>query len=410
MRPWAWVALAAAVCSSPAVQAAPDPPCRATLALDPATAVVGQQVLLRVRIVTESDVARAEWDEPASVDGAWLEWLPDRNGPAGDREIRRAIFPMRDGEIRIPTSHLRCFEPAKTATESIPTEVAVPGATLRVAPLPRSGRPAGVFGTIGPVSLHAVAVPQEIALGETIRVALMVRGEGDLRNLADPLPDLESFEVFRRPPELTLEAGSQLSLVRHFAYDVVPNRAGSLVLPAIRVSYYDPARGRFDSVATEPISVRVGPRAEPVATAIDPGAVAVTEPVDAVPSPPTARRAIGWAAVVAGTVGIGFGAWMARARRERRRRIRDLTAALESQTGGAAANDPAAVDRLLRAGIALCVPETQSLTAEELSALPQLPERVREAVRVLRRVDRARFDPRASMPEREEILRALRSL
>jgi len=400
------LAAAAIGLATPSLANDADPPCSATLALEPSAPVVGQQVLVRLRVRAASDATRVEWIGLGSVDGAWLAWLPDRADPAtpGERELRRALFPMRSGEIRIPASRLRCVDPEADADRSRGVEVAVAGPSVRAHSLPSEGRPPGFGGTVGPVTLHAVAVPEEIELGQSVRLALMVRGEGDLRSLPDPLPELETAEVFRRAPELSVETGPRLSVVRHFAYDLVPERAGHLVLPKIRVPYFDPTRGSFATATAEPITLRVRERASPGdAPPADSRDPSIAGPA----SPPTEGSGTGWiagaVAALAAAAAAGWGGRGLLRRRALRRIVVDLAAP-------ASDGDAPAVARLLRAALEQVVLGARTLAPDEIAARPTLPERARDAVQVLARVERARFDPNAAMPPAEEILRAARRL
>jgi hypothetical protein len=307
--------------------------------------------------------------------------------------------------VRIAPSVLRCT----SRTGALPgrVEFEVPGATLEVVDVPRAGRPDGFSGAIGPVTAQAIATPQRVSLGQTVRLALMVRGPGDLWNLADPLPEIATAEIFRRRPEVTVEMGPVLSIVRHFAYDVVPRQEGELVFPGIRIPYFDPIQQQFAVETIAPIRITVSGRNAPA----PPGDLARKPPAfegpgvdsiaEAIPETADAR----WAAVAAAALCVGVGGWVWRLARRSRGRSANLRASLERELDSA--TDPSAIARILRAAIGSRVPGIGSMSAEEIIALPNIPEVVRNAARVLTKVERARFDPNSSIPEREEIRRAL---
>jgi hypothetical protein len=395
-----------------------DVPCSASIEFDPPRAVLGQQVILRVRIARGDGTSHVDWIEPTTYAGARVEWLPDsvvedHFAAEADRnrmrEARRALFPNRMGKIRVESSRLRCRVGTEGAGHEV--EIPVPGAILDVADVPRSGRPIDFSGVIGPISLQAIAVPEQISLSETVRLALMVRGRGALWNLLDPLPEIAGAEIFRRRPELTVETGSRLSAVRHFVYDVVPQREGDLVLPEIRVSFFDPTTGRFESETTNPIRISVGARTpRPLQLDSKKGDPVIDRPKDDRRSitPPSTTNRFRWVSVAAALSCAGAGYITRRILRRKRRRIRALVAELESGPGRPI--DPTAIAEILRSAISKHIPRIESLPAEEIAALPNLPVAVIDVVRVLAIVERARFDPNSSIPEHREILRVLKRL
>src|SRR5690606_26023523 len=119
-------ALAACAPAARAAPAAPDrpapatpppaaPACLAETTLDPPRAVVGQQVLYRVRILRREGAAGLRWMQPLSFPSFRAEWLPGRSpdpriaGIGAGRivfEERRALFPARAGTLAIPPAAL----------------------------------------------------------------------------------------------------------------------------------------------------------------------------------------------------------------------------------------------------------------------------------------------------------------
>jgi hypothetical protein len=406
----------------PAARADDPPPCAATASFDTDRATVGQQVLYLVRILFREDVIAVDWAEPPSFPGFRAEWLPGSPSPEPilrdgvryrAREERRALFPERPGELRVKPAGLRC----RIATDEGERIFAapVPAAALRAVAPPAKTRPPDFAGLIGPIAVQTIVTPRELLLGESVRVAVMLRGSGNLWDAPDPLAGIEDAEVFPRRPEISLESGATLSIKRHFSYDVVPLREGALVIPAVRVSYFEPQAGHFATAATEAVSVAVGPRAsaaggETAKAKPSPGAAAEGAPPARSPPADAAedgvrRKRWSWAIGVAALAAAG--GLLAARRRTRARRAR---AALDRALAAAEDGETAALARALRSALARSVPGASSLTAEEITALSALPATVAEAARLLAEVERARFDPTASAPSREAIARAIAKL
>jgi hypothetical protein len=161
----------------------------------------------------------------------------ERDGGVWRRgEERKALFPARAGTLRIPGASLRCDGAATP----------VPGATLEVQPLP-DGAPPGFAGAVGGVRILTRLEPEQIRLGESARLWVVLRGPGNLWTVPPPLAedDLEGVDVFAEPPATELDADDELRVRRTFRYQLVPRRAGRVTLPPVRVAWFDPAAGAY---------------------------------------------------------------------------------------------------------------------------------------------------------------------
>ena len=261
-----WVAVAAlGVAAASPDASAEAPACIAEVDALPSNPVVGQQVLYRVRIFRREDVSHVQWVHPPAFPNLRAEWLPGRaeDTPASRHEARylvreehRALFPARPGHTILPAFEIRCEESTQP----------VPSATLEVREPPSQGRPADFGGVVGPLRVQAVSERREIALGEAVRISVLIRGTSNLWDIEPPFANLEPndrYEIFSQPPELDLETGEQLYVRRYFRFDFVPHEAGEIEIPAIEIPYYDPTRRRFGRASSEPILVAVTNRIAP---------------------------------------------------------------------------------------------------------------------------------------------------
>jgi hypothetical protein len=387
---------------------AAEPGCRVEARVEPAQAVVGEQVLHRVRVLRRDHVARVEWAEPPAFAHARAEVLPSEPGPdVQEQGVRyhvheelRALFAERSGRLSLGGALLRCVS-AGGAEES----VRVAAVELDARALPEAGKPPAFAGVVGPLFLHLVVTPERVALGDAARVALMVRGAGNLWMLEPPLTSdaLPGTDVFTRAPELALERGHGLFVRQHFAYDVVPRAAGPLVIPRLRVDYFDPEAGVYRQAATEEVQVMVEERAAvAAATSAREGQVeAGTRP---------GGPSHGLLAAIATALALGgAAAWWRLRRRAEDPAARALADATRSRAEGDAAAELAAQSRALRAALARHIPDALALDAEELAARAAQPA-ARDAAALLASLERARFRPGVAPPAAAEIERAVRAL
>jgi len=407
--------LVAVACN--AASASEPAPCTAAASFDRAHAVVGQQVGFGIRIERRADVVSLDWIEPPTFPGFRAEWLPDRaeTANAGARsqasEERRALFPEHAGTLASGRARLRC------GTGEEISVVVVPPVSLQVDPPPTRGRPGGFDGLIGPLAVERVVTPQPVRLGESVRVAVMLRGEGNLWLAEDPLGPVAEADVFRRPTHDSADTGSRLTLMRHFIYDIVPLRVGELEIPAVRFVYFDAERGRFGEVGAEALTVAV--EAAGGHTASDPmpreaearaSGETESEPfVDRTTADDTANRSPSKPLVI--LIAVMLGGVLAAASFHRRGRRRSVAA---SRSTGAARPDgtaeAAAIAQALRRAISPHVEGISARTAEELGANSSLPADVAAAVRLLAEAERARFDPNAGLPDRDAVREAIERL
>jgi hypothetical protein len=391
------------------------PPCLASVTLDPGSAVIGQQVLYRLRVLSRDEVAAVEWVEPLAFPGFRAERLAGPPQPArverGDASYRvheehRALFPERSGTFALRGAGLRC----RVGGESNRFFLApVPVATLTVFAPPEAGRPPGFAGLVGPLAMHAVVEPRAVTLGESVRLAVMLRGSGNLWDAPDPLALAGAdAELFRHRPVRRLEPGSRLLVRVHFVYDLVPRRAGTLLVPSIEVPYFDAETRRYEVASAPAVAVTVA-AAAPDAAGEGASDAAAGAAIGRDAEPPGTGGG-SWLAVGLGLVA---GATVAFAWVRRRHRggasAGALAAADAARDRGDRDGEAAALARALREALADGVPGARSLAAEEILERVAAPAAA-WAARLLAEVDRARFDPSATPPDRDAVERALGEL
>ena len=252
---------------------------------------VGEQVRFEVELSHPVSLD-PRWSPPP-FDGFLAERLPSEGGPmqrdAEGRSVRttrflRALFPARVGVLEVAPSTV-----VLVGRNGQQSEVAVPGASLRVDPLPEEARPPSFDGeTVGQVRLRLTPLDERIALGGAARVRVVVFGTAHLGSVREL--DLAQWlgsdvEVFREPPVLERTARDrELISRRSFTFALVPQRAGPLALPALEIPFFDPSRGIYRLARTEPSVVQVDPATEAEAR---PAVPASQPPAGGSPDDPT---------------------------------------------------------------------------------------------------------------------------
>ncbi len=260
------LALALALALAPRHSAAADAPAlEVRVRLDRETVVLHEQVVLSIEILHPSD-ARASW-EPPPFDGFWAERLgtralPDDGSGQHRTEFRRALFPTRAGELEIAPSKL-----TYVGDGGAQRELRVPGARVRVRPLP-DGVPPDVL--VGTLELHVAPADDRVRLGKSLSVTIDFAGDANVWDAAAPALERrlgDDVEVFSEAPRLSIgESGGRATTRRTFRYALVPARAGRVHMAPLEMNYFDPATGHLETARSEALAFDVfegGADAEP---------------------------------------------------------------------------------------------------------------------------------------------------
>jgi hypothetical protein len=157
------------------------------------------------------------------------------------------VVPSHPGTVRIPPLQIRIGERTAASSRTI----------LNIRRLPEAGRPASFLGGVGPVDLTTEVRPSPVRVGQAFEYRVALSGLGSLGSTQPPdLSRLRALEIEPRIEELpTEEILNPPSRV--FRYRIRPLRAGQVVLPAVVVSWFDPATAQYMTKASAAHPIRV---------------------------------------------------------------------------------------------------------------------------------------------------------
>lgn len=208
------------------------------------------------------------------TDGFWVEDLPI---PGNDRGLsltqqthegrtylvapllRRALFPLRSGPLSIWPLEAEIsqvdFFGSTMRTELIKADAV----EVEVLPLPKAGQPPNFDrAAVGQFALVATLDKTQVNVSEPVTLKLTVSGQGNLRKLAPPeLPRLDGLRAYEPKVTTDLIAGEPVSGHKTVEVLLLPQKPGSLVIPAMSLTYFDPARVEYTTARTEPITLVV---------------------------------------------------------------------------------------------------------------------------------------------------------
>ena len=187
-----------------------------------------------------------------------------------------AFTPQTPGELRIGPAELslELLQPAGGAAaffggvEPQPVTTTSSTVSIKVTPLPGSGRPTSFSGAVGTFKLILEPLPATVSAGTPLTIKSRIAGDGNLTG-AD-CPALRAAGSRSYPPHRLQQTGTLLC-----EQVVMPETAGPL--PALEWSYFDPQQQRYKTLSASLPTVAV---LESRASA---KAAVPTQPVQAVP-------------------------------------------------------------------------------------------------------------------------------
>lgn len=245
-------------------------PVRLRASAVPDSVWAGEQILYEAEALFPEELrlrqARAPLFEPPASTGFWAYDLPDAvavtlrilGGAAYEAQtFRQVLFPLAAGEYRLPPARMQYEVRQGFAFTPVRREVRSQPVTVRVRPLPAA--PPGFAGAVGRYTLRAELSRGEVGPGEPATLRLVVEGAGNVKALPRPeLPELEGAEVYAGAEDTRFGfAGGVVSGRKAFEWTVVPQKGGTLAIPGVAYTWFDPVAGAYRSDRTSPLQLQV---------------------------------------------------------------------------------------------------------------------------------------------------------
>ncbi len=251
----------------------------------------GEQVIISYSLFTRLPVTNFSIEKLPGFQALWSENITGRGQPSVSTrevngitynvaEIRRvAVFPQRSGEIRIEPMEVEMAVRMRTARprrpgslfddffggspfdsfQTITHRVQSNAITLSVKPLPAQNRPGSFRGMVGDFDVEASISHQELAVNDAANLVVTIKGHGNLR-MAEP-PEIQfprQLDVFDPQISDNISAGRNgISGQRTFDYVIIPRSGGTVDIPAIHFSYFDPQRQEYITKTAGPFTINV---------------------------------------------------------------------------------------------------------------------------------------------------------
>ena len=262
--------------------------------IDKNAAYIGEQVTLTYKLYKKTDVNIAGIDQFQMPDfkGFWTEELytPQRlqfqSKEVTIKGIRyqvanlgqRALFPIASDKYEIPPVKIKVqlevkkkkrrrdpfFDPffdsflSETKTRILVTDKR----NLKIIKYPQP-RPFDFTGAVGDFELNAEIDRESVKANEGVTLTIILKGTGNIGLFSLPETKFpESIEVF--PPTENFDKDgfrNQITGSQEWEYVLIPRQEGSMIIPMVQMSFFDPKSQTWKRANTDPIQITVSPSA-----------------------------------------------------------------------------------------------------------------------------------------------------
>ena len=202
------------------------------------------------------------WSEDLFVPTSHLAW--DRAVVKGHEYevallLKKALFPLKAGKLSITPLEAEATTLQTAFMAGASDSRKSKGITVDVMPLPVAGRPAGFEpSNVGHYELSSSVDRTAVKAGEAVTWKIAVRGVGNIRNVRLPkLDKLDGFRVYEPTTKETVEPGDEIHGQKVYTYLLLPQKGGSLSVPAVELAYFDPTTASYAVAKSQPIALSV---------------------------------------------------------------------------------------------------------------------------------------------------------
>ena len=249
-------------------------------------AVVGEPVIVTLKLYVQSSAISGFEDVRfPTFNGFWSQEIDapqniqfvreNYNGQVYNAALLRRymLLPQQTGSLTVDPAELVCllqvraesagprsiFDDFFSSYQTIRKRVASDPVTVSVSALP-AGAPASFTGGVGSFRLAAGFDRDSVAAHEATALKVVISGTGNI-NLVDVpgvrLPsDFEAYDVRKTDDITTGASGSTGTLT--FEYPFIPRAPGVFDIDPVEFTYYDIEAGRYRTLSSGPLRLKVG--------------------------------------------------------------------------------------------------------------------------------------------------------
>lgn len=255
------------------------------LSLSRTEVVIGEPITATLKIYQRANVVGFENAKFPTFNGFWSQetYVPNniefKRESLDDNIYNTAVLrtyvliPQQSGTITIDPAELVCLVNIRTAPSTsnslfdsffqdeyrtIRKRVTTPAVKVKVNPLP-AGQPASFGGGVGNFGISARLTTDNLKTHDAASLVITVSGRGNVALLEEPKvnfpPDFEVYDT--KTTENTDKSNGGTSGSKSFEYPFIPRSHGDFTIDPVEYSYYDVNAGKYVTLRTEPLHVKV---------------------------------------------------------------------------------------------------------------------------------------------------------
>lgn len=255
------------------------------LSLSRTEVVIGEPITATLKIYQRANVVGFENAKFPTFNGFWSQetYVPNniefKRESLDDKIYNTAVLrtyvliPQQSGAITIDPAELVCLVNIRTAPSTsnslfdsffqdeyrtIRKRVTTPAVKVKVNPLP-AGQPASFGGGVGNFGISARLTTENLKTHDAASLIITVSGRGNVALLEEPKvnfpPDFEVYDT--KTTENTDKSNGGTSGSKSFEYPFIPRSHGDFTIDPVEYSYYDVNAGKYVTLRTEPLHVKV---------------------------------------------------------------------------------------------------------------------------------------------------------
>lgn len=255
------------------------------LSLSRSEVVLGEPITASLKLYQRVNIAGFENVKFPTFNGFWSQetYAPTniefKRESFDDKIYNTAILrsyvliPQQSGTITIDPAELVCLVNLRVSPttsnsifdsffqdeyRTIRKRVSTSPVKVRVNPLP-SGQPASFGGGVGSFGISARLSSDELKTHDAGSLVITVSGRGNVSLLEEPKvtfpPDFEVYDT--KATENTDKANGRTSGSKSFEFPFIPRSAGDFTIEPIEYSYYDVTSGKYVTLHTQPLRIKV---------------------------------------------------------------------------------------------------------------------------------------------------------
>lgn len=247
--------------------------------------VVGEPITATLKLYQRVNIAGFEDAKFPTFDGFWSQevFAPQNiefqreslNDKIYNTAVLRSyvLIPQQAGTISIDPAELVCLVNVRAPSShsnsifdsffqddyrTIRKRVTSDAYTVRVSSLP-GGAPASFGGGVGDFSIKTQLSKDSLKTHDAASLIVTISGKGNVSLLEAPKisfpPDFEVYDA--KVTENTDKSNGRTSGSKTFEYPFIPRSHGEYTIDPIQYSYYDINTGKYVTLTTDPIAIRV---------------------------------------------------------------------------------------------------------------------------------------------------------